>query len=111
MKYRKVTAIIPDSSLTAVEKALEDIGVSGITVSTAHGYGEYRNFYAKDKMNDCSRVEVFTEAERAKLILNTIAGAINYGLKSDGVIAILPVEEFVHIRDYNAESADDSVAV
>ncbi len=101
MDYRKVTAIIPDSSLAAVEEALSAIGVPGITVSTAHGYGEYRNFYAKDKMNDCTRVEVFTEKEQAQNIVNAIASSVSHGLKSDGVIAILPVEEFIHIRDFN----------
>ncbi|MFV2059983.1 MAG: P-II family nitrogen regulator [Gammaproteobacteria bacterium] len=101
MKYRKVTAIIPDSSLRDAEEALAAIGISGITVSKAHGYGEYRNYYAEDNMNDCSRIEIFTEAEKAKSIADAIAGSVHHGLKTDGVIAILPVEEFMHIHEYN----------
>jgi len=101
MKYRKVTAIIPELSLEDVEKALAEIGISGITVSTAHGYGEYRNYYSKDKMNDCSRIEIFTEVDKAKEIANTIARTVHHGLSSDGVIAILPVEEFIHIREFS----------
>lgn len=104
MKYRKVTAIIPDSSLTNAEEALEAIGVAGITVSKAHGYGEYRNYYAKDQMIDCSRIEIFTETEKAMEIADTIAKSVHHGLKTDGVIAILPVEEFMHIHEYNEKN-------
>lgn len=107
MKYRKVTAIIPDSSLTDAEEALADIGVSGITVSKAHGYGEYRNYYAKDQMNDCSRIEIYTEAEKARAIANTIASSVHHGLPTDGVIAIIPVEEFMHIHEYNEKHKSD----
>ncbi len=101
MNYRKVTAIIPTFSLDAVEKALLDIAVPGMTVTKARGMGEYRNYYAKDSMSDCSRVEVFIDSENAKEVANTIAKAVHQGMSTDGVIAILPVDEFIHIREYS----------
>ncbi len=107
MKYRKVTAIIPSLSLDDVEKELLTLGVPGMTVTKAHGMGEYRNYYAKDSMSDCSRVEVFIEAEKAKRIADTIAKVVHQGLSSDGVIAILPVEEFMHIREFIEVSNDE----
>ena len=100
MKYRKVTAIIPTFSLTDVENALLDIVVPGMTVTKAHGMGEYRNFYTKDGMTDCSRVEVYIEAEKAPEVADTISKAVHQGMSTDGVIAISPVEEFMHIREY-----------
>ncbi|VAW90983.1 hypothetical protein MNBD_GAMMA22-3017 [hydrothermal vent metagenome] len=106
MNYRKITAIIPESSLKSVEDALLAEGVSGVTVSSAHGYGEYRNFYAKDNMNDCSRIEVFVEKGKTKKIVKAIASSVSHGLKSDGIIAILPVEEFIHIREFNKANAE-----
>jgi len=106
MKYRKVTAIIPALSLEDVEKELIAMGIPGMTITKAHGMGEYRNYFAKDSMNDCARIEIFTEAKKAKQIANQIALTVHQGLSTDGVIAILPVEEFIHIREFNEVSND-----
>lgn len=103
MKYRKVTAIIPKSVLEKVEQALYEIGIPGMTVSKTHGLGEYRNYYASDHMSDCSRIEIFIEEDKAKIVASTIARASHQGLDTDGIIAILPVEEFIHINDYVEE--------
>ena len=103
MKYRKVTAIIPKISREKVEEELMAIDVPGMTVSKAHGMGDYRNYYTKDYMTDCSRLEIFIEADKAKLVARTIAQTVHQGMSSDGVIAILPVEEFIHIKDYMEE--------
>ena len=103
MKYRKVTAIIPQISLEQVEEELLAINIPGMTVSKAHGMGDYRNYYTNDYMSNCSRLEVFIEADKAKLVAKTIARTVHQGMSSDGVIAILPVEEFMHIKDYTEE--------
>lgn len=107
MKYRKVTAIIPSLTLVEVEKALMGLGVPGMSVSKVHGYGEYRNYYSNDTMSDCARIEIFTEAEKAKPIANEIASIVHQGLSTDGVIAILPVEEFMHIREFEEVTNDE----
>ena len=101
MKYRKVTAIFPTLELDNVEQALMELGVPGMSVSATHGFGEYRNYFAKDTMTDCVRVEIFTDADRATEIARTIARTAHKGLKSDGIIAILPAEMIWHIRDYH----------
>ena len=48
MELRDVVAIIPTISLESVEKRLQAIGVRGITVIRARGYGEHPNFFAPD---------------------------------------------------------------
>lgn len=106
MNYRKVTAFIPQLSLKHVEEKLIKLGVAGMTVSKAHGIGEYRNFFRKDCMSDCSRVEIFTETDKARQIADTIARSVHQGLSTDGVIAILPVEEFIYIRDFEEKAHD-----
>lgn len=100
MKFRKVTAIFPALELEKVEQALIGIGVPGMTVSKTHGLGEYRNYYAKDAMTDCVRVEVFTDADKAEEIVSTIARTVHQGASVDGIIAVLPVEDLVHIREF-----------
>jgi len=100
MIYRKVTAIFPHTDLEKVEQALLVLGVPGMTVSRSHGFGEYRNYYASDLMNDSARIEVFIETDKADNVVNTIARTIHSGIRGDGVIAVLPVDEFLHIRDF-----------
>jgi len=107
MNYRKITAIIPTQSLDEVEKKLASIGVPGMTVTKVKGYGDYRNFYAKDTMSDCSRVEIFIEVDKAKQIVNAIASTVHQGMNTNGVIAILPVEEFMHIREFKEDKNND----
>lgn len=106
MKHLKVTAIIPSLTLDEVEKALIAIGVPGMSVTKVHGYGEYRNYYSEDTMSDCARIEIFIAAEKATLIAKTIANTVHQGMSTDGVIAIMPVEEFMHIRDFHEENHD-----
>jgi nitrogen regulatory protein P-II 1 len=98
MKYRKVTALIPTLELEKVEQAL--IGVPGMTVSTVRGFGEYRNHYARDTMTDCVRVELFTDADKADEIVRKIARTVHQCLSSDGIVAVTPVEELLHIREF-----------
>jgi len=102
MKYRKVIAIIPSLALENVENNLKHAGVPGMSVSMVHGYGEYRNYYTNDTMTDCSRIEVYSDTDKVKQIVNAIAQGAHQGLDSDGVIAILPVEEFLHIHEIEA---------
>lgn len=103
MNYRKITAIVPQISLDQIEQELLAIDVPGMTVSKAHGMGDYRNYYTNDFMSDSSRLEVFIEADKAKLVAKTIARTVHKGMSTDGIIAILPVEEFMHIKDYREE--------
>ncbi|MDH5444968.1 MAG: P-II family nitrogen regulator [Gammaproteobacteria bacterium] len=106
MNYRKVTAIIPSMSLDETEQALLAIGVKGMTITKVHGLGEYRNYYSRDNLSDCGRIEIFTEQENARHIAETIARTVHQGLSSDGVIAILPVEDFIHISEFEEVSHD-----
>jgi len=106
MNFRKVTAIIQTLTLEKVIEALKKIGVSGLTVTTVDGYGEYRNLYKKDEMCECSRVEIFTDKDKTKQIVSTIAKTAHLGLDSDGVIAVLPVEDFFHVHEFE-EVEDD----
>jgi len=107
MFYRKVTAIIPTISLEDVEKELEDIGAPGITITKVHGSGNYRDYYAKDTLSNYSHVEIFTEETEARNVSNTIAKTVSRGMSTEGVIAIVPVEEFIHIKDFKEVTNDE----
>ncbi|MDX8408350.1 MAG: P-II family nitrogen regulator, partial [Mariprofundaceae bacterium] len=98
MKYRKVTAILMSERLADVEKALMAMHVSGISVSQVRGYGEYHDFYKPDMMCRHARIEIFCGANEADDIARCIIDAAHSGLAGDGIVAVLPVEDFYHIR-------------
>ena len=107
MEFRKVTAIIQLGVLEEVEAKLQEIGVRGISVTKVKGYGEYKNFYAKDWMVEHARIEIFTDKARAHDIAAAITEAAHSGLPDDGIVAILPVEMVMRIRSRRAASAED----
>ncbi len=102
MSFKKITAIIRTSVLSAVEEALKDVGVPGVSVSQIKGYGEYSDFYAKDWMVTNSRVEVFIDTECAEAVAQAIMDAAHTGLEGDGIVVITPVEKIYHIRTKEA---------
>lgn len=100
MDYKRITAIIPDTSLEKVESSLVGLGVNWITVSKNRGHGEHQNYFQKDCMTDCIRIEIFIESDKAKCIADAICYATYEGEDSDGMVAILPVEEFMRVREF-----------
>ncbi|VAX39329.1 hypothetical protein MNBD_PLANCTO03-674 [hydrothermal vent metagenome] len=111
--FQKVTAIIRMKKLTDVERELVKHGVDGITVTLVKGFGEWhpdRHFgYTKilDRLTVHARIEVFVETDKADAVVEVIAKAACTGHAGDGVIAMLPVTQFVHIRSY-AEQVDEA---
>lgn len=99
MEYRKVTAIIRTACLPAVEASLIAAGARGLTFTKVAGFGEYANFYRHDWMTDHARLELFVLAERVDTIVRAITDAACTGTPGDGIIAVLPVEQFWKIRE------------
>lgn len=100
MNFKRITAIIPDISLEKVESNLVGLGVNWITVSKNRGHGEYRDYFQKDCMSDCVRIEIFVEANKARCIADAICYAAYDGLNSDGMVAISSVDEFLIVREF-----------
>lgn len=98
MDFRKVIAIIPPDYLEKVEMALQTVGVPGVSVTKVKGYGEYADFYSRDWMCACVRVEVFVGLHMADEVAEAIMEAAHTGLEGDGIAAVLPVESVYHIR-------------
>ena len=98
MSYRKVTAIIRRDRLEQVEKALQALGVPGISVTRVKGYGEYADFYSRDWLVSHARLEVFTDEHSADDIAQAVMQAAHTGAAGDGVVAVLPVEKLYRIR-------------
>lgn len=102
MQWQKLTAIVRRESLEPVERRLEELGVKGVSVTAVKGYGEYANFFRRDWLVEHARLEVFTDAERARAIAEAIMTTAQTGEKGDGLVAILPVAEIYRIRECRA---------
>jgi nitrogen regulatory protein P-II 1 len=98
MDYCKVTAIIRGEKVSAVEKHLIEAGACGMTVSQVKGCGEWMDFYQKDWMVTHACIEIFTAAEKAEFIAQTIMEEAYTGDAGDGIVAILPVQKIYRIR-------------
>ncbi len=100
MEYRKITAIISGSCLPAVEEALQHEATIEVAVTRIKGYGDYKNFYNPEWISTQARIEVFAALADASDIAKAIMDAAYAGLSTDGIVAVLPVEEIYRIRDH-----------
>lgn len=102
MEYSKIVAIIRTVKLEEVEKRLQEIGISGISVSQVKGYGEYQNFFSRDWMVSHARIEIFCYESRVDEIVQAIMGTAHSGSPGDGIVAVIPVKQVFRIRTRSA---------
>ncbi|WAT17316.1 P-II family nitrogen regulator [Aurantiacibacter sp. MUD11] len=102
---KMVVAVIKPFKLEAVREALAGIGVSGMTVCEAKGFGRqkgqteiYRGAEYAVNMLPKVRLETVCSDEMASKIVETIASAANTGSIGDGKIFVLDVGGATRIR-------------
>ncbi len=106
MAINKITAIIRDSRLEAVENALKAVGVPGITVSRVKGYGQYADFCRADWMAPHARIEIIEDESRLPIIVNALLDAAQTGEAGDGLVYVEQLDVVLRIR--TGESLPDS---
>jgi len=102
---KKIEAIIKPFKLDDVKDALQDIGLHGITVTEAKGFGRqmghtelYRGAeYVVDFLPKV-KIEIVLEDNLVERAIETIEQAAGTGRIGDGKIFVTPVEEVVRIR-------------
>ena len=100
-----ITAILKPFTLEQVRTALEQLGVLGMTVSEAQGYGRQKGHtevyrgaeYAVDFVAKL-RVEVVTDESSADKVVEAIVRAAQTGQIGDGKVWVTPVEQVVRVR-------------
>jgi nitrogen regulatory protein P-II 1 len=111
---RIVTAVIKPFKLDDVKKALEAVGVAGLTVSEASGYGRQRGHtevyrgaeYVVDFVPKV-RLEVVCDDEDVSAVVTAITDAARTGKIGDGKVWTTEVENLVRIR--TGERGSDAV--
>jgi nitrogen regulatory protein P-II 1 len=100
-----VTAVIKPHTLDAVKTALQEAGVSGLTVSEAHGFGRqrghtevYRGAEYRIDVVPKTRVEVVVDDPDVERIVGVVVDAARTGRIGDGKVWVTPVDDLVRVR-------------
>ena len=96
-----ITAVIKPHQVEEVKEALETLGVKGMTVTEAQGYGRqgghtetYRGTEYKISFTPKSRIELIVSDEIAGRAVDTLIAAARTGKIGDGKISV----SYTHLR-------------
>ena len=104
MELRLVVAIIRTNALQVVEEKLRDLGVRGLTVTRAKGFGAHANLFSRDWLVDQVKIEIYLEQDRAESVAAAILNSAHSGSAGDGIVAVLPVEKVFSVRTRSEEA-------
>jgi len=102
---KKIEAIIKPFKLDEVKEALQDVGLQGLTVTEAKGFGRQKGHteiyrgaeYIVDFLPKM-KLEIVVEDSAVERTVEAIINAAQTGRIGDGKIFILPVEDAIRIR-------------
>ncbi len=111
---KKIEAVIKPFKLDEVKEALHDVGVSGITVTEAKGFGRQKGHtelyrgaeYVVDFLPKV-KLEVVVEDGLAERVVEAIASSARTGRIGDGKIFVTNVEQALRIR--TGEQGSDAI--
>ncbi|MEM1021350.1 MAG: P-II family nitrogen regulator [Sphingomonadales bacterium] len=111
---KKIEAIIKPFKLDEVKEALHEVGITGITVLEAKGFGRQKGHtelyrgaeYVVDFLPKV-KVEVIVPDAILQSALEAISRAARTGRIGDGKIFVTPVEQAIRIR--TGEQGNDAI--
>jgi nitrogen regulatory protein P-II 1 len=102
---KKIEAIFRHIKLDEVKRALDQIGIRGMTVSEVKGCGKqkgytetYRGSKVTIHLRPKLKAELVVPDEMVEPVVQTIIGTARTGEIGDGKIFIFPVEQAIAIR-------------
>lgn len=109
-----IIAIIKPHRLDEVRAALTEIGITGLTVTEAKGFGRQKGHteiyrgaeYVVDFLPKV-RIEIVVKDENLQRVIDTIIQAANTGAIGDGKIFVANTAQVVRIR--TGESGEEAV--
>jgi nitrogen regulatory protein P-II 1 len=111
---KKIEAIIRHERLQEVQDALDQLGVSGLTVSEVVGCGrqkgyteQYRGVRANISLLPKIKVESVVPSDIADRVVEAIVETARTGNVGDGRVFVYDVQQSIRIR--TGESGEDSV--
>ena len=111
---KKIEAIIKPFKLDEVKEALQEVGLQGITVTEAKGFGRQKGHtelyrgaeYVVDFLPKV-KIEVVVDDSMADQVVDAIIKAARTGKIGDGKIFVQNVEQVIRIR--TGETGADAV--
>ncbi|WP_417317959.1 P-II family nitrogen regulator [Emcibacter sp.] len=111
---KKIEAIIKPFKLDEVKEALHEVGLTGITVTEAKGFGRQKGHtelyrgaeYVVDFLPKV-KIEIVLSDDLLEPALEAIQQAAKTGRIGDGKIFVSSIEEAIRIR--TGETGDDAV--
>jgi nitrogen regulatory protein P-II 1 len=102
---KKIEAIIKPFKLDEVKEALQEVGIQGLSVVEAKGFGRQKGHtelyrgaeYVVDFLPKV-KIEVVIDDALVDPAIEAIVGAAKTGKIGDGKIFVLPVEQAIRIR-------------
>ena len=111
---KKIEAIIRPERLQDVQDALDELGVSGLTVSDVVGCGrqkgyteQYRGSRANISLLPKIKVESVVPGSLVDAAVDAIVGGARTGEIGDGRVFVYPIEQAIRIR--TDERGEDTV--
>ena len=100
-----VVAVVKPFKLDDVKDVLKNLGVHGMTVTEAQGFGRQRghteNYRGAEYQVDFVpkiRIEVLVDDDRAEAIVDAIVSSAATGKIGDGKVWVVPVDTVVRVR-------------
>jgi nitrogen regulatory protein PII len=109
-----VVAIVKPFKVEDVKEALREVGIAGLTVTEARGFGRqrghtevYRGAEYQVDFVPKSRIEVMVDDLQLDGVVDAIVKSARTGKIGDGKIAILPLDDVIRIR--TGESGTEAI--
>ncbi|MEE8601787.1 P-II family nitrogen regulator [Euzebya tangerina] len=109
-----VMAIVKPFKVEDVKEALREVGVAGLTVSEARGFGRqrghtevYRGAEYQVDFVPKSRIEVMVDDDQVDGVIDAIVKSARTGKIGDGKVAVMALDDVVRIR--TGEQGPDAI--
>jgi nitrogen regulatory protein P-II 1 len=100
-----IVAVLKPFKLDEVKEALKSLGIHGMTLTEAQGFGRqrghtevYRGAEYEVEFVPKIRIEVVVDDAQVDEVANAIVDVAGTGKIGDGKVWILPVEEIIRVR-------------
>jgi nitrogen regulatory protein P-II 1 len=111
---KKIEVIIKPFKIDDVKKALDEIGIKGMTISEVKGYGRQKGHkeiyrgaeYVVDFIPKV-KLEIIVDTAQVDQVVAKIKESAYTGKIGDGKIFVLPVEEVIRVR--TGEHGEDAI--
>ncbi len=110
----KIEAIIRPHKLEELRIALEELGITGMTVTEVRGFGRQKGHHELYRGREYTinflpkiKVEIVVKSDLCEKVIDTIRTSVNTGQVGDGKIFIYNLTDAVRIR--TGERSDDAL--